>query len=301
MVVGNPQEYLALVAEMENLKSKFASLELENQRLLEDLQKVSVEKQQIHDEFTRRVQQLESAIVALQQLKVDGQGVLKEPKISLPAKFDGSRAHFRGFINQVRLVIQMHSTRYPTDSSRVGLVGTLLTGTTLSWFAPLLEANSPLLNNFEEFIKEFKACFGDTDSVRTTINKIRTLRQGDQPTSTYAANFCLIASDIPWDEQALMEQFCSGLHGDVKDLLLTFPEDPKSLTEAISRAIRCDNSLFERRSERQQQQTRSRFTPTYASVTTQSPRQQYSPVPTPRQARSPTPMDSPTPMEIDMT
>ena len=71
MVVGNPQEYLALVAKMENLKSKFASLELENQRLLEDLQKVLVEKQQIHGEFTRRVQQLESAIVALQQLKVD--------------------------------------------------------------------------------------------------------------------------------------------------------------------------------------------------------------------------------------
>jgi hypothetical protein len=52
----------------------------------------------------------------------------------------------------------MHPMRYPTDSPRVGLVGTLLTGTTLLWFAPLLEANSPLLNNFEEFIKEFKAC-----------------------------------------------------------------------------------------------------------------------------------------------
>ena len=76
----------------------------------------------------------------------------------------------------------MHPTRYPTDSSQVGLVGTLLTGTTLSWFTPLLEANSPLLNNFEEFIKEFKACFGDTDSVGMAINKIRTLRQGDQPT-----------------------------------------------------------------------------------------------------------------------
>ena len=302
MATGNPQEYLALVAELENLKSKFTALELENQRLLEDLQKVSIEKQQIHEEFTRRVQQLESAIVALQQVKVEDQGVVKEPKISLPAKFDGSRAHFRGFINQVRLVIQMHPTRYPTDSSRVGLVGTLLTGTALSWFAPLLEANSPLLNNFEEFIKEFKACFGDTDSVRTAINKIRTLRQGDQPASTYAANFRLIASDIPWDEQALMEQFRSGLRGDVKDLLLTFPEDPKSLTEAISRAIRCDNRLFERRSERQQQQqTRSRFMPSYASVTAQSPRQQYGPIPVQRQTRSATPMDSPTPMEIDMT
>ena len=181
MAVGNPQEYLTLVAEMENLKSKFASLELENQRLLEDLQKVSVEKQKIHDEFTRRVQQLESAIVALQQLKVDSQGVLKEPKISLPAKFDGSRAHFRGFINQVRLVIQMHPMRYPADSSQVGLVGTLLTGTALSLFAPLLEANSPLLNNFEEFIKEFKACFGDTDSVRTVSrlsSRVRRSRTG---------------------------------------------------------------------------------------------------------------------------
>ena len=50
-----------------------------------------------------------------------------------------------------------------------------------------------------------------------------------------------------------MEQFLYGLRNDVKDLLLTFPEEPKSLTEAISRAVRCDNRLFERRSERQLQ------------------------------------------------
>ena len=65
------------------------------------------------------------------------------------------------------------------------------------------------------------------------INKIRTLRQGDQPASTYAANFHLIASDIPWDEQALTEQFRLGLRSDVK-VLLTFLEHPKALTEAIS-------------------------------------------------------------------
>ena len=65
-----------------------------------------------------------------------------------------------------------------------------------------------------------------------------------QPTLTYATNFRLIARDIPWDEHALMEQFRFGLRSDVKDLLLTFPEDPKSLTEAISRAIGCDNRLF---------------------------------------------------------
>jgi hypothetical protein len=87
----------------------------------------------------------------------------------------------------------------------------------------------------EEFIKDFQACFGDTDNVRTTINKLQRLYQGDRPTSAYVAHFRLLASDIPWDDQALMEQICFGLWNDVKDLLLTFLGDPKSLIEAISR------------------------------------------------------------------
>ena len=45
-----------------------------------------------------------------------------------------------------------------------------------------------------------------------------------------------------------MDQFRQGLRNDVKDLLLTFHDDPKSLTEAISWSMRCDNHLFERRS-----------------------------------------------------
>ena len=102
---------------------------------------------------------------------------------------------------------------------------------------------SQLLNNFEEFIKEFTTCFGDTNSVRITINKIHCLRQRDQPNLAYGAYFCLLASDIPWDDQVVVDQFRFGLHNDVNDLLLTFPEDPNSLIEAISRVVRCDNRL----------------------------------------------------------
>ena len=268
------------------------SLEQENQRLLGDLQQLALEKQQTqqqhgelqqqHGELALRVQQLEAA---LQQQGSSPQGFHKEPKIGLPVKFDGTRSQFRGFLNQVRLVLQMHPSRYPTDASRVGLIGTLLSGSALSWFAPILEKQSPLLNNFEEFISEFKACFGDTDSIRTAINKIRRLRQGDRPASAYAADFRLLASDIPWDDQALMEQFRYGLRNDVKDLLLTFPEEPKSLTEAISRAVRCDNRLFERRSEHQIQLPRPRPEPTYASV---AARPFSHDVP---QANTPTPME----------
>ena len=159
------QEYMRVISELDSLSNKFVALEQENQRLLSDLQQVSVEKAQQHDELSKRVHQLEAMVLSLRQQDSTYQNLPKEPKISLPGKFDGTRSQFRGFLNQVRLVIHMHPNRYPTDASRVGLVGTLLTGTALAWFAPLLEKKSSLLENFEAFIEEFKASFGDTDSV----------------------------------------------------------------------------------------------------------------------------------------
>ena len=67
--------------------------------------------------------------------------------------------------------------------------------------------------------------------MRTTINKIRRLRQGDCLASTYVADFRLLACDIPWDEEVLMDQFREGLRNHVKDLLFTFHDDPKSISD----------------------------------------------------------------------
>ena len=64
----------------------------------------------------------------------------------------------------------MHVTQYPTDISQVRLVGILLIGTRLDWFAPFLQ-KSPLLHDFDGFVKEFQDSFGDIEGVRTTINK----------------------------------------------------------------------------------------------------------------------------------
>ena len=89
-----------------------------------------------------------------------------------------------------------------------------------------------------------------------------------------------------------MEQFRYGLSNDVKDLLLTFPEEPKSSTEAIKRVVRCDNHLFERRTEHQFQMPRARSEPTYTSVVAK---------PFPRESFNTSPTNTPTPMEIDTT
>ena len=94
---------MRVLGDLERLTTKFMALEQENQRLLGDLQQVNVEKAQQHEELTQRVHQLEAALITLRQQALQAPNSTKEPKISLPSKFDGTRSQFRGFLNQVRL------------------------------------------------------------------------------------------------------------------------------------------------------------------------------------------------------
>jgi len=175
--------------------------------------------------------------------------VTLEPQISLPEKFDGTRFKFRGFVSQVRLIMQLHPHRYFDDTTRVRFVGTLLTGTAAAWFAPILETSSPLLQDFNAFMAEFETVFGDSDKARTSANKLRRLQQGTRLAIVYASEFRQLACDVNWGETALIDQFRCELHDDVQDLLLTLI-DPSSFSETIAQAIRCDNRLFERRQEK---------------------------------------------------
>jgi len=145
--------------------------------------------------------------------------------------------------------MQLHPCRYFDDTTRVGFIGTLLIGTTAAWFAPILETSSPLLQDFNAFMAEFEAMFGDSDKARTSANKLCPLQQGTRSAIVYASEFRQLACHVNWGEAALIDQFCCGLRDDVQDFLLTLA-DPSSFSEAITQAIRCDNCLFECRQEK---------------------------------------------------
>ncbi|KAH9264132.1 hypothetical protein BASA83_012385 [Batrachochytrium salamandrivorans] len=75
--------------------------------------------------LTERLRSLEIENQALQQgIRPEN---LREPKAALPDKFDGTRRHFRGFINQLELVFQLQDKRYDTDRKKIATLGTLLT------------------------------------------------------------------------------------------------------------------------------------------------------------------------------
>jgi hypothetical protein len=89
----------------------------------------------------------------------------------------------------VHLVIQLHPHQYPTNPIQVGLIDTLLLGTTFACFAPLLEHQSPLFNDFETFFKEFNATFGDLDKKCMSNIKIQSFCQGFRLIMIYALKF----------------------------------------------------------------------------------------------------------------
>jgi hypothetical protein len=173
----------------------------------------------------------------------------KEPRVSLPEKFDRDRTKLWDFVNQVRLVFHLQPHKYATKETQVGLIGSLLTETTLSWFSSLLEKDSPLLANLDQFLEEFSRTFGERDRALIATTKLRTLQQRSRPASAYVAEFQQLACDLDWNDTALITMFRWGLRNDIKTLLLNLPK-PTTLSEAITQAIDCDNRLFKQRQER---------------------------------------------------
>ena len=99
-----------------------------------------------------------------------------EPTISLSNKFNDTMVFLHGFINQIRLIIRLQPQLYASNFSRVGLVSTLLSGPAQAWFAPLIETSSPLLEDFNVFIAELEATFGETDRRQTALTKLYSLQ-----------------------------------------------------------------------------------------------------------------------------
>lgn len=211
-----------------------------------------------------RNQQLESALMETRQalgvseaarhaqVEVVSTHAPREPKIALPDKFNGDRKNFRGFMAQVEILFMSNALRYPTDDAKIGLIGSLMTGNALKWITPMLEKKevyASTMASYAAFKKAFAEAFGETDAVTVAENQLERLRQGKYPASKYAMEFRRIASDLAWNDAALIRQFKKGLNEEIKDLLLHH-DDPTSLEDMITLAIRCDNRLFERQQER---------------------------------------------------
>ena len=183
----------------------------------------------------------------------------KEPKHPLPAKFNGDRTRFRGFMNQVNMYFMAKQSTYEDNhEAKIITTGGLLEGKALDWFNPLFERKMESINNnvptpseminWTSFQEALSARFGPVDPAIDAGNKIQKLRQGSTPASSYATDFGTIAADLEWNDSALMHAYRNGLSDAVKDELVHY-DYPVSLQAMVKLSIKIDNRLFERRQE----------------------------------------------------
>jgi hypothetical protein len=201
--------------------------------------------QQENRQLAERLNQLQTA----QSSSQSAVAIPKNPKITMPDKFDGNPQNLRGFVNQIKLIIEQQPVVYQTNRSRVLLVGSLLTATALQWFNPLFEKDDATLLDFASFLKKLEARFSDPNRSAKARAALSIPQGKTVSVAQHASSFQLHLVDSGYDTIAAVDLFRKSLHEDVKDLLLTF-KDPENLEELITNANVCYMRLEQRRNDR---------------------------------------------------
>ncbi len=128
---------------------------------------------------------------------------------------------------------------------------TLLSGKALAWETALWEQSPQpaIFSDYSCFIEEMRRVFDHPVSGYEAASRLLKLTQGSLSVAELAVEFRTLAMESGWNQEALTVAFNQALSDEIKDELAA--RDPETdLESLIDMAIRLDNRLRERRSER---------------------------------------------------
>lgn len=213
-------------------------------------------------------------------------------KVSKPEPYKGARGSAaRSFLQAVEMYATLRPQDFPTDLQKIQWTLLLLQEKAASWaqpiYAEILQPTFPPTTRstvWTAFTTEFRTAFFDPDEKRSASNRLANLRQ-TKSTAEYAAEFRELVSILGWNEDTQLQvSFYRGLKDHVKDDLAS-QDDPASLDELVTRAIRLDNRHWTRRMEKAEN----------APTTRPAPRSLQG-----SRAQPPTPRPNPAPIVVNV-
>jgi len=76
--------------------------------------------------------------------------------INKPPSFTGKKYELEGFLTRADLAMESRPNQFIGDVAKIRFLMSYMLGKPLEWVSCLRKNNSPILNNYEEFIKELK-------------------------------------------------------------------------------------------------------------------------------------------------
>lgn len=231
----DPSDSKQVSSLLSELLQQVTTLTAQNSALRKDLHRQSEEITKLQ-ETTLLTNQSQSSL---------DQPSLKEPKAPLPEKFTGRQSDLRNFLASVKNVFQLQPSRFISSRLKTAFVGSLLVGDPLTWYRGLLESDSSLLEDYEEFVNDLKTNFGDPYVEENARKQLLALRQGNGRAASYAAKFRRIATDTGFNDDTLLYHFERGLNIEVQKAIAVNNQEFLYLEDLFKYAIKVDNRLTE--------------------------------------------------------
>lgn len=190
-----------------------------------------------------------------------------------PPEYDGKdRKECHTYISHLKHFIAGNYQLFPDGRSKVTFAVSFLRGRAFSWFDPYLSKPAEPINaDFDLFCQELIKNLGDPDRHRTLTRELLNLKQTGSA-AAYTAQFYQVSAFLEWNDQALSDQYYTGLKSEVKDALAYSNENPATLKLLSDLAIRLDNRLFDRKADKASVPSARSSTATPRVITSPAPR-----------------------------
>jgi hypothetical protein len=146
-----------------------------------------------------------------------------------PERFSGKDAtKLRTFLTSCELVFRSQPRTYASDDRKIVYAASYLTDLAAAWFQPhLLTPTDPIplfVQDWDYFKAELEGNFGEVDPEATAEHQIRRLRMAENHRCVrYTVEFMALATQMNWDDRALLSQYYEGLAERLKDRIMDRP------------------------------------------------------------------------------
>ncbi len=159
-----------------------------------------------------------------------------------PAPYSGSAKECNGFILQCNLTFEMQPLLYPTDSSKVAFIISLLAGPALQWAETIWAQSGPIVQSLQNFMIHFREVFGKVDGDTSVGEQLYHFQQGSTSIAEYSLKFRTLAAASGWNERSLLTTYRLGLEPRLR-LQLAAYDDTCGIEKFIQLSVRCSDRM----------------------------------------------------------
>ena len=188
-------------------------------------------------------------------------------KISTSNLYHDDRNKLEAYLVQIKLYIKRYSFQFKFIENKVLFAFIYLKDNAFTWFHHYLtnylqkksekreEEINTIFRDFQTFKKRLRRVFEDIDKKRTAERQLYNLRQKIFA-ATYSISFQHIATNMKWNDAALISQFYQRLREKVKNEIARI-DKLVDLQKMIFRMMIIDNRQYERRLKKDKESTMS--------------------------------------------